>query len=877
MIGKTLAHYEITELIGRGGMGEVYRARDMKLDREVAIKVLPREMSEDPERVARFRREARTLATLQHDNIASIYGFEDTPEARFLVMELIAGEDLSERMARGTMPIEDVTSIALQIARGLEEAHERGVVHRDLKPANVKLTPEGKAKILDFGLARAYAGDSPEVGDPAASPTITAAMTQAGTILGTAAYMSPEQARGKYVDKRADLWSFGVILWEMLSGRRLFEGETVSDTLAMVMRDEIDLAKLPAELPEGFRWLLKRCLQRDPAQRLRDAGEARWILSGGRVPSGAEPVRGTGTLTASRNPWLWIALALCAAVVTLGILLGRADQSPAVAQHGALTRFALETESELDFLDDAPKLSPDGSKVVYATEGQLWLHDLGELAPQRILIESEEARAPFWAPDGSRFAYFSAGGGAPALWRYDLASGRSHLITLLPGGYVGGLGGSWGEDGRIVFSRGGTGLFAVDERGGDASEYLPITAGSQDYHEPEHLPGPDTILMMDHRSGVDGGGNLIVAVRGGERRTLHGSATNRIWNAVYSPTGHILYHRTPGNGGIWALPFSLQDLRATGEPFLLEAGASLPDVGRNGDFVFVIYNDAGTQRVAWFDPATGELSTSGESYTSVHSMRFSPSGDRLAFVAELGADANIWIHDLVDGSRREVPAVDGVESEVDWVSETELIFVVRGSDTIYCQDVGAGTPARAITTGDRASVIPGTREILFRQRPDGGLPGYYRLSVDDPTASSLIAEMEFPFDAAVNATREAIAFVTRDTRGDGVVVSRFPEMGGRWTVPSKAAAWVRWGPDGRLYWREGPRTIMAVTVSVGDQILIGEPEVVLQSTAMKGWGSPAFDVHRDGRIVFAQFDRGDEERRRIVVVRNPQSLLERAP
>jgi serine/threonine-protein kinase len=242
VIGQTLAHYQITDLLGRGGMGEVYRARDSKLDREVAIKILPREMSGDPERVARFQREARTLASLQHENIASIYGFEETSEARFLVMELVAGEDLSERIARGPLPADEATSIALQIARGLEAAHERGLVHRDLKPANVKLTPDGKAKILDFGLARAYAGETTEEEDPSASPTITAAMTQAGTILGTAAYMSPEQARGKSVDKRADIWSLGVILWEMLNGRRMFQGETISDTLAMVMRDEIQLA-----------------------------------------------------------------------------------------------------------------------------------------------------------------------------------------------------------------------------------------------------------------------------------------------------------------------------------------------------------------------------------------------------------------------------------------------------------------------------------------------------------------------------------------------------------------------------------------------------------------------------------------------------------
>ena len=277
MIGKTLGQYEVLAL-GQGGMGEVYRARDSKLGREVAIKVLPREMSGDPERIARFRREARTLATLQHPNIASIYGFEDTPEARFLVMELVEGEDLSERIARGPVPVDETVDFARQIASGLEGAHEKGSMHRDLKPANIKITPDGAVKILDFGLARAWLGDEEENVDPAQSPTITAAMTQAGTILGTAAYMSPEQARGKRVDRRADIWAFGVILVEMLRGESLFPGETVSDTLASVLRAEIDLATLPRSTPQGLRRLIERCLDRNPANRLRDIGEARIAL-----------------------------------------------------------------------------------------------------------------------------------------------------------------------------------------------------------------------------------------------------------------------------------------------------------------------------------------------------------------------------------------------------------------------------------------------------------------------------------------------------------------------------------------------------------------------------------------------------------------------
>jgi serine/threonine-protein kinase len=403
VIGQTLAHYQITDLLGRGGMGEVYRARDSKLDREVAIKILPREMSGDPERVARFQREARTLASLQHENIASIYGFEETSEARFLVMELVAGEDLSERIARGPLPADEATSIALQIARGLEAAHERGLVHRDLKPANVKLTPDGKAKILDFGLARAYAGETTEEEDPSASPTITAAMTQAGTILGTAAYMSPEQARGKSVDKRADIWSLGVILWEMLNGRRMFQGETISDTLAMVMRDEIQLDELPDDPGGNLCFLLERCLERDPAERLRDAGEARWLLTNDTLPGSSVVDHAVPSGSSTNRPWIWLSAALLIVIVLLGFQLSRDSGQGVTGEVPRPTRFALETVGDLAYLDDAPKISPDGSVVVYAAGGELWLHELSELLPQKVLIDAEGARAPFWSPDGTQF------------------------------------------------------------------------------------------------------------------------------------------------------------------------------------------------------------------------------------------------------------------------------------------------------------------------------------------------------------------------------------------------------------------------------------------------------------------------------------------
>ena len=284
--GTLLAHYRVADLLGKGGMGEVYRARDTKLDRDVALKILPPEFAADRDRLARFDREAKLLASLHHQNIASIFGFEQTGDCTFLVMELVEGEDLASELRKGPLSVDDAVEVARQIAEGLEEAHEKGIVHRDLKPANIKRTPDGRVKVLDFGLARVFSGESAVEESVTSAPTMTAAMTQVGTVLGTAAYMSPEQARGHEVDRRADIWAFGVILFEMLTGKQTFVGETASDTLAGILKSEPEWERLPDELPFQVERVLRRCLAKDPRQRLRDIGEARVRLEDPTAESG---------------------------------------------------------------------------------------------------------------------------------------------------------------------------------------------------------------------------------------------------------------------------------------------------------------------------------------------------------------------------------------------------------------------------------------------------------------------------------------------------------------------------------------------------------------------------------------------------------------
>ena len=582
MIGQTLSHFEITARLGEGGMGEVWKAADTRLGREVAIKVLPQAFSADPERLARFEREAQVLASLNHPNIAGIYEFReaevDGERHHLLVMELATGEDLSQRLARGAVPLDEALPIALQIAEGLEAAHERGIVHRDLKPANVMLAKDGalngQLKILDFGLAKAleaHAGGS----DSAAlslSPTLTAGMTQAGVLLGTAAYMSPEQAKGLEADRRADVWAFGVVLWEMLSGKRLFSGDSISDTLAAVLRDEIDASELPADTPAPLLSLLSRCLDRDPRSRLRDIGEARVALaalSGDGSVSTIMGAPGVSTAepavepTSSRLPWL-VAAVMTGVALLLG-LLGLSSEDPPVQ----LVRSSIlgPEGAQLD-AGSGLALSPDGSKLIYAAIDEngsraLWIHSFETGEAMRVK-GSESALYPFWSPDGQNVAFVA----------------RSQLMRApATGGPVQNIaagqdwrGGTWSDDGTIVFApdfRGG--LNRVSASGGEA---VPITeidreAGEQSHRYPLFLPDGKRLLVLvqtaEGGSQTDNSRIEVLDLASGERREVVRANSS----FALSPSGHLLFLR---DGTLVAAPFDVKSATVTGEARPVESG-----------------------------------------------------------------------------------------------------------------------------------------------------------------------------------------------------------------------------------------------------------------------------------------------------------------
>jgi serine/threonine protein kinase len=449
--GQTLLHYRLIEKIGEGGMGVVWKAVDTSLNREVAIKVLPDAFAADTERVARFEREAKLLASLNHPNVAAIYGIHEAESIRFLAMELVEGEDLAERLSRGALPVEEAIRIALEIARGFEAAHEKGVIHRDLKPANVKLSLDGAVKVLDFGLAKAFALDSSgESAGPSLSPTITSAGTVAGMILGTAAYMSPEQAKGKTIDRRADIWSFGAVLFEMLSGRRMFQGETVSETMAAVLMKDPEWNVLPAGTPGAVQRLLQRCLQREPASRLRDIGDARIVLDEAlRSPAAAVDAT-AGEAPSTRRALLpWILAAVFFVVMVVALL-----PRPAERGSNGVMRLKLPIpESVRATGSPLPRLaiSPDGRKVVFRgfddakDNSQLYFRAIDQ-AEVVAIPGTEGANSPTFSPDGQWIAFGLDG----MLKKIPVTGGPS--MTLCEAPRLRGM--SWADDGTIVFAPG---------------------------------------------------------------------------------------------------------------------------------------------------------------------------------------------------------------------------------------------------------------------------------------------------------------------------------------------------------------------------------------------------------------------------------------
>jgi serine/threonine protein kinase len=650
--GTRLGVYEVTAQIGEGGMGQVYRARDTKLDRDVAIKILPEAFAHDADRVARFQREAKTLASLNHPNIAIIHGLEQAGDVHALVMELVEGEDLSQRIARGAIPLDEALPIAKQIAEALEAAHEQQIIHRDLKPANVKVREDGTVKVLDFGLAKAMdpaGAASPHV---SRSPTITTpAMTQAGLILGTAAYMSPEQASGRPVDKRADIWSFGVVLWEMLTGRRLFAGETVSHTLADVLRAEIDFAKLPTNTPTAIRRLLRRCLERDAKTRLRDIGEARVVIAN----PGQESEPPTVLVRRSRAlPW---ALAATAALAIVAAALGVVAYLPRTPLSQAVQKFSVLPPANATIDRISLELAPDGHAVAFiatSAEGHrlLWVRSF-DARSARPLQGTDDAQSPFWSPDSRSLGFFAQ----KKLKRIQTAGGPPQTIGDAAGP---GLGGTWNRDNVIVFAPdNGAVLYRVSANGGTRSPATKLdpTRRETAHFSPTFLPDGRHFLFF-----------AVGQTRGINIGALESTTSEHLIDAdsraLYAPAisvaggtaiGHLVYVR---DSTLLAQPFNAERRQITGDAVPIADGEfQAARIGAGAPFsiaetgVLAYRSLSEDVLLAWFDRAGRRLGTLGGS-DRYNAVEIASDSKRVAVerIDPRSRAIDIWLLD-VDGGR----------------------------------------------------------------------------------------------------------------------------------------------------------------------------------------------------------------------------------
>jgi len=584
MIGKTLSHYKIIEKIGQGGMGVVYRAEDTNLSREVAIKVLPEQFTQDPQRLARFEREAKLLASLNHPNIAAIYGLEEAAGVRFLALELVEGETLAERVAKGPVPVKEALEVCRQIAEGVEAAHDKGVIHRDLKPANVKVTPEGKVKILDFGLAKAFEDEIPAA-DISQSPTLTEEMTRAGVILGTAAYMSPEQARGKAVDKRSDVFAFGCVLYELLTGTRAFGGETVTDTLAKILEGEPDWNVLSPTVPSTIRFLISRCLQKDPGKRLQHIDGARILIEEALTGETTASAIGLGGAV-QPVPQRWamtVGLVVLGAVVAgLAVWLLIQPSSP----EQVLNRFVITPSPDAPLAEigfSVVAISSDGRRVVYVADSQgtrqLYVRSLDDFLATPIPGTEGTEGGPFFSPDGESIAFHAAG----QLKRVSVMGGSP--ITLCDVEVW--AGGSWFED-TILFGTGAGGLYRVSAAGGEPEILATVDPnnGETGYATPDILPGGKAVLFTINREAPPAE-IAVLSLETGEKKILMEQGVR----VHYSPTGHIVY--VIRTGSLMAVPFDLASLEVSGDPVSVLEGirryGSAPDysLSPNGALVYV--------------------------------------------------------------------------------------------------------------------------------------------------------------------------------------------------------------------------------------------------------------------------------------------------
>ena len=852
--GTRIGSYEIVDALGAGGMGEVYRARDSRLRRDIAIKILPEMFASDAGRVARFQREAELLATLNHPNIAAIYGVDDSSGMLALVLELVDGETLAERIERGALPLDDALAIAGQLVDALEAAHDRGVVHRDLKPANVKVAPDGTVKVLDFGLAKIAEGagvaGSRSAGTPLSmSPTLSVHATGAGVILGTAAYMAPEQARGKPVDRRADVWAFGCVLFEMLTGRQTFGGETVSDAVAAILRGDVDWTALPEATPPAIVRLLRRCMEKDPQKRLPHIGVARLEIAEALSeppppPSSNRPVR------FRRERVVWMAVAAVLGSIAAALVV-RTWQPPPDAPAFHLEVTTPPTTDPWSFA-----IAPDGESLVFAAQSpgaqRLWVRSL-VTGGVRALAGTEDARNPFWSPDSRSIGFFARA----KLKRIDLESGSIRELTNA----VNSFGGAWNRDGVIVFSGNATGpLMRIAASGGAAETVTVLGPGQLSHRTPSFLS--DGRHFLFYATGpADVHGVHIGQVDGGASQRLFEADSAAIYSA-----NHLFYVR---RSTLFAQPFDSARLSVGGQAIAIANDVSTPpavaacSASDRGVLTYRSSTNAGLRQLAWLDRSGKEVGRLGEAMIN-SSVSLSPDDSRAAVSRSVDGNPDIWLFDVDRGRPLRLTSDPAIQISGIWSPDGSRV-------TFQSHQDGPGDLYEMPVSG--ANDLP---RLLLREpenhtgtfpndwSPDGKVLLYQ--TFDSRTRFDIWAlpqqgdRKPFPVvqtqfdekDAQFSPDGKWIAYASDESGRMEVYAQHFPGPGGKIAISTSGGAQPRWRRDGQeLFYLAPDSRLMAVPIAFSrDAIDPGAPVPLFAThvgSVAQGIARPQFAVSADGQ------------------------------
>jgi eukaryotic-like serine/threonine-protein kinase len=823
LTGTSLGPYRILDKVGEGAMGEVYRARDAKLGRDVAIKVLPPSFASDTDRRVRFDREARLLASLNHPNIATIHGLEDADGVSALVMELVDGPTLAEKLSRGVpkgtksgLLLNDVLTIARQIADALAAAHERGIVHRDLKPANLKFTESGAVKVLDFGLAKAFTNDD-DAGRSQLS-TITNAASQLGGIFGTPAYMSPEQARGQDVDARADIWAFGCVLFEMLTARQAFAGETVSDTIARILERPPDWSALPPTTPSNVRRVLTHCLEKDPNRRWRDIRDVRIELDESDEVGRASEVSPGGSRWGERAAWSALVLTGVAVAV---FVTPRGRPAPAEIRFDV----ALPREIVIDFLQ--PAISPDGQQLVVAPkfvahEG-LWLRSVGSTAG-RTLPNTQNASFPFWSPDGTSIGFFAEA----KLKRIDLTSEAVEIVADAPNP----RGGLWQTDGKILFAPNAVGpLSRVPAAGGTPAVVTHLEPGQNDHRAPFMLPDGRHFIYYS-RGTAQVRGVWVARLDGSEpKRLLEADA-----GAVYAQ-GHLLFVR---EGALFAQAFDVASLALTGAPFRLadriavNPGVSLASLSASTSGA-IAYSGAAIRRTqfVWVDRSGKRLGTLGPpDQTTLANLSLSPDGQRVAFSRLAGGNWDVWLMDM-QGTMSKLTTGAGPEWNPVWSSDSQRVIFQSNNSNINVRAINDTTPEQTLvrphTMTYPIDVSPDGHTLLYLQAGTerSGVPAldFWSLSlIGDAQPVAFLRSAAIQRDGQFSPDGRWVAYQSNESGRDEIYLHAFPVPGERIQVSSGGGQQVRWsavGPELFFIGADHQLVSVRVTFSPNGSVMLG--------------------------------------------------------